>query len=92
MGVTPSNITGIIDRLLDQGFVNRSENPENRREILIWVTEKGKALLAKLRQNRVDRMNNILAQLNNDDLTKVITGYQTLFNAIKNQQADNQNS
>ncbi len=38
--VTPSNLTGVIDRLVEQGLVSRSENPEDRRMTLLKSTDK----------------------------------------------------
>lgn len=36
-----SNVTRIVDKLLDKGFVNRQECPTNRRKMDITITEKG---------------------------------------------------
>jgi DNA-binding MarR family transcriptional regulator len=40
-----SNITGIIDRLVAQGMVTRSENPADRRAKLLELTAKGRRVL-----------------------------------------------
>jgi DNA-binding MarR family transcriptional regulator len=42
--VTPSNITGIIDRLQSKGLVKRTPVEGDRRVALIMLTEKGEAL------------------------------------------------
>jgi DNA-binding MarR family transcriptional regulator len=42
--VTPSNITGIIDRLESKGLVKRTPVEGDRRVALIMLTEKGEAL------------------------------------------------
>jgi DNA-binding MarR family transcriptional regulator len=42
--VTPSNITGIIDRLQKKGLVNRIKKEGDRRVALITLTEEGAAL------------------------------------------------
>jgi MarR family transcriptional regulator, organic hydroperoxide resistance regulator len=44
----PSNITGLVDRLVGQGLVVRQESPSDRRTKLLKVTEKGAAIVAKL--------------------------------------------
>ncbi len=43
-----SNVTRIIDKLLDKGLVNRIECPTNRRKMDITITEKGENLLGEL--------------------------------------------
>jgi DNA-binding MarR family transcriptional regulator len=39
-----SNITGIVDRLLSQEYIKREENPKDRREKMITLTQKGAEL------------------------------------------------
>jgi len=43
-----SNVTRIVDRLLDKGLVDRKECPNNRRKMDITITEKGNKRLAIL--------------------------------------------
>jgi DNA-binding MarR family transcriptional regulator len=43
-----SNVTGIVDRLLQQDFIKREENPKDRREKMITLTQKGTKLCRKL--------------------------------------------
>jgi DNA-binding MarR family transcriptional regulator len=74
LGVTPPNVTGIVDRLVGQGLVSRNENPENRRMLLLQVTDKGKALLAKLRESGLGRMSGMLNQLSTEELTALAQG------------------
>ena len=49
-----SNVTRIIDKLLDKGLVNRKECPSNRRKMDITITEKGEELLAQLSKKVID--------------------------------------
>jgi DNA-binding MarR family transcriptional regulator len=44
MYVTPSNITGIIDRLEKKGLVERIRQQSDRRVVLITLTQSGKKL------------------------------------------------
>ena len=46
--VTPSNITGIIDRLEKKGFVERTQKKGDRRVALIELTESGNMLSSEL--------------------------------------------
>lgn len=41
LNVTPSNITGIIDRLEERGMVKRSKKEDDRRTTLIELTDEG---------------------------------------------------
>jgi len=43
-----SNVTGIVDRLLAQGYIKREENPTDRRVKLITLTSEGEKIRAAL--------------------------------------------
>lgn len=42
IGVTPSNMTHIIDTLEGKGLIKKEINKKNRRAFIITITEKGK--------------------------------------------------
>lgn len=46
-----SNVTGIIDRLLAQGYIAREEKPEDRRVKMITLTLKGEKLRNEVLDN-----------------------------------------
>jgi DNA-binding MarR family transcriptional regulator len=39
---------GLVNRLEDQGLVERKQNPDDRRQVLIWLTQKGVDVLESL--------------------------------------------
>ncbi|HTJ73086.1 MAG TPA: MarR family transcriptional regulator [Verrucomicrobiae bacterium] len=43
-----SNVTGIVDRLLTQGYIKREENPKDRRVKMISLTPEGESLRSVL--------------------------------------------
>ncbi|MGH7245251.1 MAG: MarR family winged helix-turn-helix transcriptional regulator [Phycisphaerales bacterium] len=44
LGCDPSNITGVVDRLQDRGFLTRTEDPNDRRVKILHATPAGKRL------------------------------------------------
>jgi MarR family transcriptional regulator, organic hydroperoxide resistance regulator len=82
MKVTPSNVTGIIDRLVDQGLVSRTEYPEDRRMLILNLTEKGEALIAKLRERRLSQMSLILDRIPAEELVNVARTFALLHRAM----------
>jgi len=81
--VTPSNVTGIVDRLVEQGLVSRQENPEDRRMLMLRVTDKGEAIIANLRERRASHISEILAQLSLEELNSVFKGLTLLVQAAE---------
>jgi MarR family transcriptional regulator, organic hydroperoxide resistance regulator len=83
LGVTPPNITGIIDRLVEQGLVSRTENAEDRRIMLLQVTEKGQELVDNLQENKYHKMRNLMTNMSEDELKAMMTGLKGILKAAK---------
>jgi MarR family transcriptional regulator, organic hydroperoxide resistance regulator len=81
LGVTPPDVTRIVDRLVEQGLVSRRENPDDRRMQLLQPTRKGTSLLARLRQNKTTHLHRILTHLSTEELTTVAEGLRSLVRA-----------
>lgn len=43
--VTPANVTGIVDRLVEQGLLIRTADADDRRVSWLTVTDKGKSVV-----------------------------------------------
>jgi DNA-binding MarR family transcriptional regulator len=48
LDVSPRNITGLVDALVETGFVTRESHPTDRRATLVTLTKKGRDATAKL--------------------------------------------
>jgi len=83
LGVTPSNVTGIVDRLVEQGLVHREENQSDRRVLVLKLTEKGKTILANLRERRSNRVQEIMSKLSEQELNCLAIGLRALVAAAE---------
>jgi MarR family transcriptional regulator, organic hydroperoxide resistance regulator len=81
LGVTPPNITGIVDRLVEQGLVSRTENIEDRRVMLLQMTDKGLILVNSLHENRFNNLNNLMINMSEDDLCSLMKGMKGILKA-----------
>jgi DNA-binding MarR family transcriptional regulator len=81
--VTPSNVTGIIDRLVEQGLVTRAENPDDRRMLMLQLTSQGETLISGLRERRFSQMSAVLIKLNEDELETISRSFKILGKAIE---------
>lgn len=52
----PSNITGIVDRLVANELVSRQECPTDRRAKSLRITEKGRALMDEISQKMPSKL------------------------------------
>ncbi len=79
--VTPSNVTGIVDRLVEQGFISREQNPEDRRALLLQPTDKGEAALSRLRYGIESHIAQVLQGMSVEELSVLVQGYSSLVRA-----------
>jgi DNA-binding MarR family transcriptional regulator len=76
--VTRSNVTGIVDRLAEQGLLSRQGRPEDRRILLLKTTAKGERILADLEERRRGGLREILAGMSTGELESVVCGLSAL--------------
>jgi DNA-binding MarR family transcriptional regulator len=81
--VTPANVTGIVDRLIEQGLLTRMPDPDDRRVLWLEVTNKGKTLVDDLREGRANEMRRILDELTEEELSIVAHGFNLLVRAAE---------
>jgi len=51
-GVRPPSITRTLNCLADDGFILRDPHPDDRRQVLVRLSDKGEALVEELRHRR----------------------------------------
>ena len=83
LGVTPTNTTGIVDRLLKRGLITRTESPDDRRVLLLRTTPLGDELIAELRQKRKERMAELFNRLTEEEATYVGEALKIMVRVIE---------
>ena len=87
-GVTQPAMTQLIGRLQESGLGDRAADPTDGRVVQVRVTDEGRAMLARRRAVRAERLAEILARLSPDEqaaLSATLPAMDALANA---QQAD----
>jgi DNA-binding MarR family transcriptional regulator len=86
-----SYVTGIVDRLEQQGLVDRQENPHDRRVKLIVLTKKGIQLRDKVQVSMNELQAKLFSSLTNQEqddfnrlLIKITTSISPACKQIKN--------
>lgn len=71
-----SSATSLLNKLVDQKLVERFEDKEDRRLVIVTLTEKGKTLLKQVVSERRKKIEKILSYLSNrekEELLKILT-------------------
>jgi len=89
LGVTPANITGIVDRLVEHKLITRVANADDRRMLMVRTTPKGEELVAALRERSRNYLSKALSDLDPDDLASLSRGLTSLLRAIESRQGEN---
>ncbi len=68
MMVTNGNITGVVDRLEDQGLVKRRASPSDRRVQYVGLTAAGRKAFRAMARANADWVGEFFAELSGDDI------------------------
>lgn len=79
LGVGPSAITPLVDRLVEHGFVTRREDPDDRRVTHLVATDAGLAILARMAAGQANLMRDVLAHLEAAELDAVGKAFDILL-------------
>ena len=60
MGHTTAAATGLVDRLEKLGYVQRAHAVDDRRKVMVRITKKGSNLVARIRQDMVEKVATML--------------------------------
>ena len=83
LGIGQPTASHLVDRLVQAGFVVRTEDPVDRRRTLAELSSQGVELIDKLREVKIEPMQRWLAQLDDTALAALHLGLQALADVAK---------
>ena len=83
LGISKSNMTPIIDKLIELDLVSRYSDKNDRRVLRVELTPKSVELFNKLENVAKDVIKNKISSLSDDDLVNLNTSLYTLSNIFK---------
>ncbi|WP_009961459.1 MULTISPECIES: MarR family winged helix-turn-helix transcriptional regulator [Verrucomicrobium] len=72
MGHSTAAATGLVDRLEKLGYVERMHAADDRRKVLVRITQKGMELVGKLRGALQDRVAEAMSVSNSPDMSSFV--------------------
>lgn len=88
VGVSAASATGVLDRLVDQGYIERRADAVDRRALLVQLTESGAQIVSDLHMSGQQQLSELLAEMSNDDLDALYRGVTALADAGKSRLAN----
>ena len=71
LGVSLSTVSGVVDRLVDQGLLARRDDPADRRHVVLRITDAGTTQLELFRELNAGQIRALLARVSAADLAVV---------------------
>lgn len=84
LGFTTPRVASALNSLSKKGYIERSRNPEDKRMVIVQVTDEGKDFLIKRRQEVVGMTEQMLEKLGENDAKELIRILKRI-NEITNQ-------
>ena len=81
--VSLSNATGLIDRIEERGFVERTRVPEDRRMVVIRVTEAGRRMLDEIDAVSTELLRSVFDRIGRNQLSGVARAIAELRRALE---------
>ena len=83
MNLATSTMTRIVDNLVRDGYIERGQDPQDRRVVQVTLTERGRQLFEAIMQIYHDYHRKIVERIPADELHKVVESLKLLIEAIK---------
>lgn len=78
-----SNLTGIVDRLISKGYVERRPDPQDRRVSLICLTTDGAEKLRRIKPRHHARVSRRMRTLSQGEVAQLRDLLETLFTGLR---------
>jgi DNA-binding MarR family transcriptional regulator len=84
MNLSPSRLTRIIDGLVEKEYINREIDADDRRNMRVTLSRRGKHLVNQLNKAYVQIHDEILQDIDSSQHEPLITAMQHLLEALEN--------
>jgi DNA-binding MarR family transcriptional regulator len=78
LGVSLPNVTGIVDRMVEHGHVERTRDDEDRRLVVVGMTDAGRRALDEIDLVRRATLARVIAALGSTDQQLVLDAFRRL--------------
>jgi len=71
IGLSASSVTGLVDRLESEGFIERRRSQEDRREVSVVLTDEARRMLDEAQDRIVNEVERLFAPLSDEELDTI---------------------
>lgn len=82
LAVTPASASLMVDKLADDGWLQRTSDKQDRRIVYLLTTDRGSKRLESIRKQRMAGIDRMLGKLSEHDLTELERILKTLLESM----------
>jgi len=86
--VSNGNVTGLVNRLVEDGLVSRQVDPADRRSQLVVLTEAGRNAFREMAIAHEELVDSFFAQLSDDEMEALLALTEKLNRTLRRQEHD----
>lgn len=83
LGYTPGAMTNISNKLINEGYAERKYNENDRRMVLLAITEKGLSVLVEAQQTGLELRKELFSVLSNEEIEQFLTIHEKLLRSLE---------
>ena len=80
--VVKSSITAIVTRLVDRGLIERTRSEEDRREVYLSLTERGRRIAEQVEQRISESVGSYLSHFEEKEIEMVMSAFERLARLV----------
>ncbi|WP_353226730.1 MarR family transcriptional regulator [Novosphingobium sp.] len=81
--VSNGNLTGLVNRLVDDGLISREIDPDDRRVQHVMLTEQGRSAFREMAQRHEALVDSLFAAMSDEDMDTLLRLTKTLNAALQ---------
>ena len=83
LGISLSTMSGHVDRLVEQGFVVRRDDPADRRHVLVAATPAALELVERFHELNAAQLRRLLERMTRDERLDIVRAFHHINRAIE---------
>jgi DNA-binding MarR family transcriptional regulator len=92
VGISPSTLSSLVDRLVEAGLATRLNDPRDRRSVVVALAPAGSQMLDQFSELGSDALRALLERLDHKDIVTVNKAIELLVAAARRLSAEEHNS
>lgn len=92
LGIAPSTLSSLVDRLVEAGLASRLDDPRDRRSVIVALTPAGSQMLDQFNELGAEALRSLLEQLDDREIVTVTKAIELLVAAARRLAAQEPNT